>query len=419
MPIYHYLSPLKWDTDGMPRWRAPDGCVLGLDTRAIPAQATSEYRDWCTAYVLSDTPQTGSDFTLLGEGRVDEVRPGAAVASAWKKLLGFAPAGDTLLQWIVGLGTDQSTVDGSQPMRPYVPTASSITEIWLPLHSRVYAQKFGGWNPSGNRYHNRIRDLLRYDFRSTKQLGEDIAGRNLSSLARKFGCLPAEIDADVKPLPPHTTITESFNTADSSTLGPDLSWTECYPSLTSYHWDASDEWSIVSNHCRCDQARWSGSFAIPTTSLSASDNYSQSTIAIYGEGYSQWGSMARVKSSGDETCYLMKLIYNGNLSLCKSNQIWVTELHTTSSLSPGVGKTISCTANGSSISDTFDGVTKDTATDTSYSTGTKVGMYGYDKSGQDSFIGSDELTTPTTTGRLIAGGLVRGGLLTGGRLVRA
>ncbi len=145
--VSHYLSPLTWDTaEPGGCWRAPDGCVLGLDLRSLADQGLAgSYGDWPWAYVLSETPQAGDDLIPLGSGRVDEVRPsGQSTRDAWRRCTGQQPIGDTLLDWVWSLATDQADPTGDTPLKPILPTREGNSELWLPLHSLVPAAALAG-----------------------------------------------------------------------------------------------------------------------------------------------------------------------------------------------------------------------------------------------------------------------------------
>lgn len=399
---YHYLVPLIWDTSlGGGFWRAQDGCVLGLDTRDIPSQGLADtYGDWPTAYQLSETQRTGEQFFLLGAGHVAEVDvQDVAKRSAWLRLLGVDPVGTTLLQWLISLGTDAATVDGSRPMKPLVPTCEGEVELYLPFHSRVYAKPFGLWDPAGNAYHNRIRDLLRLDFSQLKkesknsttvlrvaaqelrregkvgkaEVREAIAnehdklpGRNITVLCRKYGCTFAEIDADVKPLKPHTTITDSFS-------GDLSAWTQY-----------SGTWEILSGKL-VKSAGWTQASIRHNTSLSSADHYSQGDCvsSLYYRG----GPAIRCQS-GAETYYFMR-IYFGNIY--KSIAGTLTSIGSPQAWASG-NVTIKIDGKGSAIKCYFDGVEKTSATDTAISTGVLAGFaeeYPDTSTTKDNFEASD------------------------------
>lgn len=386
MSIYHYLSPMTWDTSrGGGFWRAPDGCVLGLDTRGLPDQALAgSYGDWSTAYVLSESQQSGEGFTLLGQGRVEEVRPTTqSLKDAWQVLLGVAPVGDTLLDWIVDLGTDDAVVDGSQPMKPLLPTREGIVEVWLPLHSRVYAAKFGEWNPSGNKYHNRIRDLLRADFKSLRQQCKDDSstlGKRLSVIAREYGCDPKEIDSEIQPQRPNTTYTDSFTGTNGDSLG--ANWGDA----------SAGSWTKQSNSASCSVL----SYILWQTTLESQTHYAQAAIVWSGL---ECGTTIRATKSSSPTAYAC--LYSSYMRLCKVVAGTLSYL-ASKSISPGNPQTYKLSASGSTITFQVVGVDSFDATDTAL-TGLYVGMRTGGGGNIDDWVADDGIVAGQPTIRRFGG----------------
>lgn len=421
MTIYHYLSPLIWSTEYIRGWSAPSGCVLGLDMRSLDAQSLAgEYGDWSTAYVLSENQQTGNDFVLLGIGRVDEVYPSQYAKDAWTTLIGIKPIGSTLLDWIINLGTDQAIIDGSRPIKPFIPTKEENIELFLPLHSKVWTRKFGEWNPTNNKYHNRIRDLLRYDFKKLKKegLNEYILGKFLSILSKKYKCDPKEIDTDdkIKIQKPTTTITDDFTRGDGDTIGNTLSWTE-------YH-----DWDTVSNRAKFVANQGgavdvtNGGDARAETALSADDHYSQVNVYDLHDWEAQGGSAVRF-ASGAETFYLHRAtLYSSQQSIiAKMVSGTLTNLNITTA-SPSSGVLVKTDANGSTLTGYFNGSQVNQCTDTAITGNLYCGIYSYTyvaySLGVDNFEASDGISDGGSTARTarLLNGLLRGGLLKGGRL---
>src|SRR3990167_1358332 len=144
-------------------------------------------------------------------------------------------------------------------------------------------------------------------------------------------------------LPHHTTIMESFNTADSDTLGPDLSWTEL-----------EGDTDVVSN-----QASITGSAfctARADSDLSSVDHYSQVDVVTQTNASSpetDSGVMTRKDSSATLTYYTALHYYDSNGSLQgdyiqKRVSGTVTNL-TNNTTSRSTTYTLKSQANGSTI----------------------------------------------------------------------
>lgn len=172
-------------------------------------------------------------------------------------------------------------------------------------------------------------------------------GRMGDDLATQL--LPAEYVGDGWEAP-STTITESFNTADSPTLGPDLAWTEL----------AGDA-DVVSNQC----ANITGTSEIRADSpLSMDDHYSQALIVTFASP-NGGGMLVRFPNTGAFTWY-MGDYYPGSATYRLYKRIdgaW-TELAFLSEVSPGNGWTAKTEIDGSALAFFKDGVSKVTATDT-------------------------------------------------------
>ena len=91
------------------------------------------------------------------------------------------------------------------------------------------------------------------------------------------------------------TITESFDTADSDTLGPNLTWTEL-----------TGDWDIVSNEAAL-QTTATRAYVRANTPLATDDHYSQIKMTNDFGGGTYWeiAPMCRKDNSGTITCYLL------------------------------------------------------------------------------------------------------------------
>jgi hypothetical protein len=193
--------------------------------------------------------------------------------------------------------------------------------------------------------------------------------------------LQGEIAGD---LPPETTITESFNTSDGSTLGPDLSWSEFKhdsPGVTT----AADTWEVVGNQATPTSTMGTtGNSARADSALSGDDHYAQTQVAGIGSGTenAQIGVACRMVSGAlCDTWYVARALQIFDIADVIKN---VGDAITTLGTGPynitttGLPKLIKLEADGSTLSFWFDGVLLDSITDTSITGNTRCGIFGYE-----------------------------------------
>jgi len=398
---YHYIVRLDW-TEG--HWQAPPGFSIGLDLRSVPDQALSEtYGDWPWCYALSDSYiKPLDDQYYIGEGHVRECSISSqSVRDALATFTGVAPTAQTptMLTYLLFISGEASAPDGNTPLKPILPTSDGECELWLPFHSLVYCRPFGTWNPGGNPYHSRVRDLLRLDLETcdsdakedARRLREQAAelrkdgrkkdanrkdqqatfakahaSRVLDGLCRKYECDAGEFSTVIRRGHVGTSYADDFNRADSSTV---TGWTE-----------VSGNWEIKSNQLRREG---SGNCTIRyDTAVGSADHLTYCTWVAEGPyeiNYRSGGPTWRFSASA-ETCYYARYYPNGGpkLYLCKIVAGEMTTITTDSSLgSSGYGKIVKGKGNGSTQTCYFDGTLEITTTDTSISAGTKGGIGNY------------------------------------------
>lgn len=196
-----------------------------------------------------------------------------------------------------------------------------------------------------------------------------------------------------------TTITENFNTADSGTLGPTLSWTE----------QTYDGFAIVSN-----EAQFLGTssplIARANTDLASTDHYAQVTITNNGTGGAvrYCGVIARKDSSTTQTYYVAYIKNGSNVGLYKCVAGSLTQLGSDAAITFGSAKVLKLTCNGSTISVDYDGVNKISQTDTAITSGVRCGLACYQSSSGitvnplgDSFEAGDLAAASTFKPRVI------------------
>jgi len=383
--VSHYLSPLTWDTaEPGGCWRAPDGCVLGLDLRSLADQGLAgSYGDWPWAYVLSETPQAGDDLIPLGSGRVDEVRPsGQSTRDAWRRCTGQQPIGDTLLDWVWSLATDQADPTGDTPLKPILPTREGNSELWLPLHSLVRSRRFA-WRPGSDRYCNAVRDVLRRDLKSCAAADPRLAERALDAICRKHHCDPREISQQVKRGRATTTITDDF----SGTLAA---------------WDQhSKTWTIESSRLKNTYSGGTVERCRHTTALSSADHYSQ--CAVYGTLH---GGATRLDAAAWNG-YGCRAYSLGNLLVVDKVTSGSRSALAFPAISYSSGKVAKSSINGSTLKSYYDGVEKDSRTDTTHSGYLYCGVLAsVQDQTSDDFYATDGLTSGGLYKRIVGGGVI-------------
>jgi hypothetical protein len=182
--------------------------------------------------------------------------------------------------------------------------------------------------------------------------------------------------------------TESFNKADSTTLGPDLTWTEISGDLT-----------VASN-------RASGSGEARAESALTSNHYAK--IAGYGSAVQV---LARVAASGGTPNYYTLQRTSSAMYLTKRVSGVFTDIASTGTVLDPMpdGTVIEIRANGNSIQGYENGVLILSATDSSIPSGSRAG-FGVGPGSADNFEAGDlaPLTSGGTSMRSFPRGVLRG-----------
>lgn len=109
-----------------------------------------------------------------------------------------------------------------------------------------------------------------------------------------------------------TVITESFNKADSTVLGPDLSWTEFLD------WAANNSHAVVSNTAR-STGNGSQRFARAESDLASGDHYALVTVTTHNTAVAATQARLHVRcSSGDTDSYFASVTQAGSVLVRKN-----------------------------------------------------------------------------------------------------
>lgn len=159
-----------------------------------------------------------------------------------------------------------------------------------------------------------------------------------------------------------TVHTESFNTADSDTLGPDLTWSE-----------VSGDWDVVSNGCAKVSQDTVTQFARADADVSSNDNYCQ---AAELQATAKIAGPATRFSASATTLYATWQVNGTSRRISK----WVAGSQTdlaTAAWTYAQNNVAKIEASSSTITAYQDGVQRVQTTDTSIASGTRGGFMAY------------------------------------------
>lgn len=366
----YYLGP--WDhqiVEGETHFLPPAGVIGLIDMRSIPGHAGQNYGFFVTPDNITLDP---TSFELLGQGSyVDQITLTGTQAAMWSSMLGLQAISSTnLLDAIWESLTVKADPTGNMAVRPLMPTRQGNLELHLGGHSLVRSKRFDLGMPEAAN----VIKVLQEDYRDIRQRaigGDAPAGhhrRVLDYWGEKFGVnnpqdifIPNDLPREI-PLPHATTHTESFNQTDSSTLGPDLTWTETTGDL-----------ETTSNRVNAVSGTFSEARA--EHDVSGSDMYTQALIYHNGEtaGTSQCRVMTRFSSSA-------RTYYGGNARADDTDVIYkeiagsFTSLVGPTAHTWSDGITLKIEANGSTITSYDNGASIQSTTDTAITGNTRGGL---------------------------------------------
>lgn len=390
MPRYYCLGPWVWRPDSGGAWHAPDGTVGAVDLRSLPQQAATVAPQGL-GFFATDRP-LGSDYAPFGS-QLD-----AALASAeaqrWRSMLNLKPlGGSTLLDALWETLTVQSDPEGLAGPLPLDCTTQGALELHLGGHSLVRSRRLS--TTPNDEHWKRLRKMLQGLYKQTRR--EALEGRRAPNLhrkqmtlwCRKYGVDYRELlggEPDEPPLPPETTLTESFNTADGDSLGPDLAWAEVV-----------GDWDVVNQAAEYQGASTAQAAARAEHDLSSSDHYAQASVAACGSGAEFTGAGAVIRFSASAQTYYMARLQQSNdtLQIYKMVAGTVSALGAPAAVTLLLPATVKLRASGSSITQSYKGDDRTTVTDTAIPGNTRGGLNGYrsdpshGKPALDNFAASD------------------------------
>lgn len=375
----YYLGPYEQRpvTPDLMAWEMPVGAVCGLDFRSNADIDTPGV----ALFAMPDDRPLGADYRLIGQGDIRDIVPRGGARGVFASALKVpAVTGDRLVEWVWDALTVRADPTGDARSRPIVPSSRGRMRLVLAGHGEVMAKRFTVGMPEAAP----VVDMLQRQHRRNRQAA--LAGelkdavhhrRILDYWGKKFGVSAPEdvfIPGDVpkeRPVPHETTITESFNTADSDTLGPDLSWTEL-----------QGDFDIVSNVAELQSIAGSyGGIARADSDLSSDDHYVESTIHSNGAATFRFlMQIARKNSSTTLTYYIAYYRYSANnCQIYRSSSGSLTSVvgPTSRTLTDGTAYTARLTCDGSTISQSVDGTSVHSQTDATITGNVRCGIGGY------------------------------------------
>lgn len=378
-PRYIYaLAPLTWVTadDGLGvRWTPPAGTAGWLDLRPLPSQAIKGGTPQGRAFVAAR--QAPSNAAIVANSSHLAVEAATTrMRDAWLSECGYRPSGLTLLDLVWDHLTSGADPDGQAGPKPLMPDSKGNLALYLDGHSLVRSVKFE-W---GDAYTNTVQAVLHRQFTDEWERNQDHARRVMDFWCQRFRVsdwtvfVPKALHAHVPGRLPHqTTLTESFNTANSTTLGPDQTWSE-------FADGASGEcFEVSGNQALCNTAGSTINAARVNADLSSSDHYAQVIVTQLGSvgENRQFGATCRF-SAAAVTFYGCRAIRSlDGYQVFKMVSGTLTGLGSIITITIALPQLAKIQADGSTLQAWYAGVQTHNFTDTSIAGNLRAGICGY------------------------------------------
>jgi hypothetical protein len=386
-----WLGPVIWSGT---HWHSPAGVAGWIDLRSVAACAQrGGSPSGFGIFVTADGTDLGSSYENLG---TDPQSPwGASARARWKAALDMPQAlqSNTLRGALWETLTIQSDPIGDYRVRPIMPTEVRQMECWL-AGGLLQSKRFRVADPESTP----VLDLLRRQYRKVRQDSLEGRCRNargqvdqrhylkfLGYLERQYGIGYRAFQSanlpDEAPLTPETTLNETFNTADSTTLGPVYTWTE-------YTADVEiDRFEVAGNQVACDTLGGADQAARANADLSGANHYAQLNVTALGAGGNNvWMGAAVRFSSSVHTCYFASIRQvNDTNAIYKIVAGVSTELGTPASVTVSLPAIVKCQADGTTLKSYWDGAETESITDSAIDGvtvgGLRCGIQGFNAFG--------------------------------------
>jgi hypothetical protein len=421
---YHYgFAQYQWITEGgISFWRLPSSVVGAVDLRPIPNQATP-ITPGGFAFVASLQPV---DVLVSRSLHFADEDVTGGMQDAWEAETGYRPQGAKLVDLLFDQLTNGSDPDGVTGPKPLMAGVDQMLRLFVGGHSEVKRQRFSVLENTPHA--DRVRTLLQRDYERYHAQDSDHARRVLDFWCEKYRLdkqdksqwqrlIPQRLRAGHRGLLPHsTTITESFNTGNGGTLGPDLTWGEFTNDFAGNASTSTSSFDIAGNTA---QAAAIGVLCLARaeSDLSGDDHYAQGVLAdIETDANYQLGPACRFEvGTGDNSLYFARALQvNDTLALSKLVNGTLTDMGTPISQAPANTATVKVSADGSTIKSYYNGAEKQSETDTSITGNLRCGIFGFTSGAKiDTFEAADIAAGSSVSPDLLHSNLLRSHLLTG------
>jgi hypothetical protein len=370
-----YVGPWIWDKS-RPCWSPPAGCHA-IDIRPLWQQGTPGGNPGFG--IFAGQVELSRDYLLLGSGSWHDVKPNRLLIPCRNK---YKVRGDTLHDMLHDALLFGADPDGQEFNKPLMPTTDSVIELQCGFHSRRKFKLYGDQNTA-------IHDMLRQEFAATMEAAHagETSDPELHRRKLDYWCIkhrtndwkqfvPKKLLRHVEgPLEHHTTYTEDFTRANSSSqVGNLLTWAQ-----------QSGTWGTFSNAAYKVSSGSIKEGCRAQHDLSSADHSAQVTVS---NGAQSQGPAARFDSAattlystteyGSTTYYLTKVVAQTETGIGNVGNTYAD------------GDIYKVSCNGSTIKSYKNGVEVISVTDTSITGNVRCGMFSSNVNGlMDDFIATD------------------------------
>src|SRR5678816_4958844 len=317
------LGPWQWRTDrGPASWNPPDGAIASLDLRSVTHCAIPGPIAQGSGLFVSDVALPAEYTTLASDPDevVTDVRK-----TVLRDTLGLPRAitSGRLSDIVYELMTEHSDPDIGVICPPLMPNHQGAL-VFVFDRIRRFSQ-FSDQLPEWKNIQKVLHANYRH-YRDEQQAGlrpKDFHRRILSVWMESYKIadftkfIPSDLPKDETPLEHHTSQSENFNQGDSTTVGPQLSWTEIVEA----------NWSTLSNQLITATDAVNDTRIRANADVSSADHFAQIECIGIGAG-SGAGPCARYASAAD-TCY-HSWFYTGDNNIYFSKVVTGTRTNLTS-----------------------------------------------------------------------------------------
>lgn len=384
---YYCLAPWVWFTESgessnTSHWAAPrQDILLGLvDLRPLPTQARSGGVPQGVGFFAynADPGNIGQCFS----GNLDtSLSVGAKIALRTLLNLPASLFSTSIRDILWELLTEFGDPTGVTRWKPLMPTSKGVLELHLGGHSIIKSMNYR--LPKRLAEYKNIDTLIlqtyQENYRAIRaealagQLPPDQHRKYLSVLATRHQIpwqllIPAGLPQE-PPVKPSTTISENFNQGDSTTLGPQLTWTEL-----------TGDWQTVSSKVSRVNTGSTLRFARADTDLSTDDHEAQIDVVTFTQpaaSNNNLGAIVRKDSSATLDLYDAYLrITTGGVQTIRMEKVvaGVTTNLAATTQTFSIPDTVKIRSDGSTITDYRDGTQVDSLTDTSVVGNLRTGL---------------------------------------------